>query len=347
MLSITKKSVALMSAVTLLGLTGCGNTNEKVQSGMQAISELQYENALTLFEEAQAASENERLIARGRGIAYMGLTDYENAIACFTESLKASDGFLEAVDYDLNFYLAAAYTKNGQYAEAETVYDAILALKNDEDAYFLRGNARIAQDKFDLAKEDFDRVASMDPNNFDRLIEIYEIMAAAGYRVAGEEYLQNALTNGGSKLDSFDSGRIYFYLGEYQKAAAELEKSREKGGADSYLYLGKSYEATGDFNYAASVYSSYLAKDTSDARIYNQLGLCELARGEYAQALDSFQSGMKIEDNRVMQSLSFNEIVAYEYLGEYQKAAVLLENYLKSYPDDETAKREQVFLSTR
>ena len=49
----------------------------------------------------------------------------------------------------------------------------------------------------------------------------------------------------------------------------------------------------------------------------------------------------------MMQVLKMNEIVAYEKLGEYKQAAVLLGNYLKTYPDDETAKREYEFLKTR
>jgi len=56
---------------------------------------------------------------------------------------------------------------------------------------------------------------------------------------------------------------------------------------------------------------------------------------------------MQIEDNGIMQILAFNEIVTYEYMGEYKKAAVLLDSYLKMYPDDENAKREQQFLLTR
>ena len=101
---------------------------------------------------------------------------------------------------------------------------------------------------------------------------------------------------------------------------------------DSYLYLGKAYAATGDYNYASSVYSNYLSKQGPDAEIYNQLGLCELEKKDYQS---------------LMQTLSFNEIVAYEYLQDYQKATVLLKAYLQNYPDDQTAIREQQFLSTR
>ena len=56
---------------------------------------------------------------------------------------------------------------------------------------------------------------------------------------------------------------------------------------------------------------------------------------------------MKIEDNGMMQILKMNEIIAYERLCDYKKAAVLMESYLKTYPDDEEAKREYIFLQTR
>lgn len=329
-------------------LTGCGNNNEKTQEGMQSVRNLDYQGALAQFEEARTLGENQRLIARGMGIAYMGLTDYEQAVSCFKEALGGSNGFVENIDFDLNYYLAAAYTKNGQYAEAEGAYDAILALRPEEkDAYFLRGNVRLAQSDYENAKADFDKVLSMDAGNYDRLIEVYRVLEHYGYQQAGLEYLQNVLESSEKQLDDYDMGRIYYYMGKYQEASVALEKAREKGGAESYLYLGRSYEATGEYNYAASVYNSYLAKDDQNAQVYNQLGLCEMARKNYQSALEAFQAGMQIENNGMMQTLSFNEIVAYEYLGEYQNAAVLLDNYLKNYPDDEAAGREQQFLSTR
>ena len=81
--------------------------------------------------------------------------------------------------------------------------------------------------------------------------------------------------------------------------------------------------------------------------MYNQLGLCEIARGEYQKALEAFQAGKKLENTTMMQTLSFNEIVAYEHMGEFQQALSLMESYLKNYPDDQQARREYEFLSTR
>lgn len=328
-------------------LTGCGSDTTKINEGMQLVETLDYQGALNAFDEAEGLGEDSRLLARGRGIASMGLTEYDQAVEYFTQALGLSSGWVQNVDYDMNYYLAAAYSKNGQPAEAKKVYDAILGLKPEEkDAYFLRGSVELELGDYESAKADFDRVISMDPKNYDRLIDIYEVLADHGYREVGQEYLQNVLDTA-KQLDAYDSGRIYYYLGQYQKAYIALEEAKDKGGADSYLYLGRSYEATGDYNYASSVYNNYLSKQGPNAEIYNQLGLCEMSKKEYQKALEAFQAGKQIEGNDLMQTLSFNEIVAYEYLEEYQKAAVLLNTYLQNYPDDQTAIREQAFLSTR
>lgn len=328
--------------------TGCAGSGGRTKEGMQLVSELKYEEALAKFEEASAAGENARMAARGKGLAHMGLTDYGQAIDCFRAALSGGSGFVESMDFDLNYYLAAAYAKSGQNGEAEAVYNAVLALRDSEkDAYLLRGSVRLAQGKYEDAKADFDKVLSMDAKNYDRLTQVYQALEHYGYGELGREYLQKALDSDDKAMTDYDKGRIYYYMGEYQKAALALEDAKTKGGAGSYLFLGKSYEASGEYNYAANVYNSYLAKDKQNAQMYNQLGLCEMARQDYQKALGAFQNGMKLKDGGMMQALSFNEIMAYEHLGEYQKAAVLLENYLKSYPDDEAAQRERQFLSTR
>ena len=342
--------VIWVEMLLILGLSGCGGKSvSSVSEGMRYIEAMDYNAAMECFAAAARDGEDARLTARGMGIASMGLTDYEAAAGYFLDCLALSDGMVEAMDYDVNYYLAASYQKMGRYAEAEAVYDAILALRPSEtDAYYLRGNARLAQDNDQAARADFDKVIELEPANFDRLIQVYEVLAAKGYKQIGQEYLETALADRSDKMTPYDKGRIYYYLGNYEQAQVLLEQAKDSGGADSCLYLGLAYEATGDYNYAiTNVYTSYLNKGEGNAEIYNQLGLCYLKQEEYAAALEAFQNAMQIEDNSMMQVLRFNEIVAYEYLGEYTKAAVLLDNYLKTYPDDAQAAREYSFLSTR
>lgn len=329
-------------------MAGCGSRTDKTTEAMALIEELDYQGALTLFFQASEEKENEYLISRGMGIAHMGLTHYEEAIECFLKALACSDGLVEDVDFDVNYYLAAAYRRSGQFEEAKAVYDAILALRpKEENAYFLRANVELELDRYTEAKADFDRVVEMEPDNYDQLFSIYEAFAHFGYKAAGQEYLQTALDNGEKTLSSFDKGRIYYFMEDYQKAYVELEEAKADGTAASSLYLGKAYEATGDYNYACNVYRSYLEKQGDSAEMYNQLGICELKRKNYSSALAAFQAGLALQDKEMQQTLSFNEIVAYEYLSDFEKAASLIEVYTRNYPEDSQALREQDFLFTR
>ena len=347
-----RKVLAMALALSLsMGIfVGCGNSNENVNvsKGMDKIEQMDYNGAIESFEQALEAEENERLIYRGMGIAYMGLTDYDSAIDNFIICLNLSNGVVQDIDFDVNYYLAAAYYKNGNLNEAADTYSAIINLRPEEtEAHYLRGTVLLALDKYVEAQKDFDTVLALTDSDCDKLIGIYQSLESHGYQEIGQEYLKRVLNEKGDKLKNYDKGRIYYYLREYSQACIYLEKSKDTGMAETYLYLGKAYEATGDYNYAASVYVNYLSKDSSNAEIYNQLGLCRMELGEYQQALEAFQTAMNIENNGIMQVLQFNEIIAYEYLREYKKAAVLMDNYIKMYPDEEVATREYEFLKTR
>lgn len=347
-----KKSfyMAILATVTGLLLTGCGlqNKNENLSLGMEAVGTLEYDNALLCFEAAREAGEDERLICRGEGLAYMGKTMYEEAAASFEAALALSDGRIRNVDYDINYYLATAYYKLGEYEKAIDVYDAIVALKPGEaDAYYLRGVIYAQMGDVTSAQSDFDRAISLDSTDYDRLINIYGVLAAEGYKEIGKEYLQSAMDAGTKNMTNYEKGRICYYLEDYENARTYLEKARDEGGYEAVLFLGKTYETLGDNNYAISVYNTYLESNGSNPQVLNQMGLCKMQTGDYDGALTAFQTAMNIEDNGMMQTLKMNEIIAYEKLEDYKKAAVLLESYLQTYPDDEEAQREYIFLQTR
>lgn len=342
--------MAVLAAVVALLFTGCGlqNKNENLSAGMEAVAALEYDNALACFETAKEAGEDERLICRGQGLAYMGKTMYAEAAASFEAALAGSDGRVKDVDYDINYYLATAYFKQGEFGKAIDVYNAIVALRPEEkDAYYLRGVLYVNQGNLESAREDFDRAISLDSKDYDRLIDIYGVLAAEGYKVAGQEYLQAAMDAGTKDMTNYEKGRICYYLEDYENARTYLEKARDDGGYESVLFLGKTYETLGDNNYAISVYNTYLDSIGPNPQVLNQLGLCKLRTDDYEGALNAFQSAMKIEDNGMLQILKMNEIVAYERLGDYKKATVLMESYLQTYPDDEEAQREYTFLQTR
>lgn len=347
----SRRMAAVWAAAALAVLLGgCSfiNSNQNITAGMESIAALNYDGALESFGLAREAGEDERLLYRGEGLAYMGKTQYEEAAAAFETALSLSDGRLKKVDYDINYYLATAYYKLGQKDKAISVYDAIVALRSDEkDAYYLRGTIFSELGNLENARADFDRVISLEPQNYKRLIDIYCVLNDNGYRETGQDYLKSAMEGGTKDMSNYEKGCISYYLEDYDNARNYLEKARDEGGYEAVLFLGKTYETLGDNNYAISVYNTYLDSKEASPQILNQLGLCKMQMKDYEGALAAFQTAMNIEDNGMMQVLKLNEIVAYEYLEEYRNAAVLLKSYLQTYPDDQEAAREYIFLQTR
>lgn len=342
-----KKLLAgILAAVNIFMCTACSQADEHVMQGMQYVEEAQYANAVSSFEKAKEKSEDLAKIYRGLGIANMGLAEYDKAIEAFLQALGSSNGILDSMDYDINYYLAAAYYKNGQLKEAESTYDSIIDLESrNAIAYELRGKIRLEMGRYEEAMADFDTAIELEDKDYDMLLEIYKVLENEGYGEAGRGYLEKAIEEGKRSMTETQKGMMYFFLGEYEQARQILEKEKNSG-KQAVAYLGMTYEKLGDYNYACSLYNNYLLSN-ADASLYNQLGLCKMQMEEYEAALTAFQEGMKVENCPCMQSLKFNEIVAYEYLGEFEKAKVLMESYLLTYPDDEEAKREQEFLKTR
>ena len=341
-----KLIITILIVGNLFLCTACSRQNEHVMQGMQYVEECQYANAVNSFEKAKEKGEDARQVYRGLGIAYMGLADYGKSIEAFLQALDNSNGILDSMDYDINFYLAAAYYKNGQLKEAKDTYDAVIDLDSrDAIAYELRGKICLEMGQYEKAMEDFDRAIELEDKDYDMLLEIYKVLETEGYAQAGRGYLEKALEEGKKSMTETQKGMMYFFLGEYEEARQILEKEKNSG-KQAVTYLGMTYEKLGDCNYACSLYNNYLLNE-ADATLYNQLGLCKIQMEEYEAALMAFQKGMEVENCPCMQSLKFNEIVAYEYLGDFQKAAVLMQSYLLTYPDDKEAKREQEFLQTR
>ncbi len=344
-----RRGGALAVVCLLLILTGCGaREQENIEQGMAAIEAQDYEGALACFEAALVAGEDRQLLYRGQGIAYIGLTQYEEAAEALESSLSYSDGNIGGLEFDTNYYLALAYDKSGDTQKAVKVYDAILNLRqNEKEAYYLRGVLELEEEEFDRAQKDFQEAVSLDREDYDCLLNIYRSLEEKGYREAGEEYLRAALSDGEASMSDYDKGRLYYYLEDYDNARNSLEKARDTGSAEAVLFLGMTYEALGDYNYASSVYLNYLDAHPDTPQVQNQLGICRMQMGDYEAALSAFEAGLASEDTSCLQTLKFNEIAAYEYLTEFQKAAGLMKDYLAAYPDDTKAQREYEFLKTR
>jgi len=92
--------LALFLGICVMAVfAGCGDGGEYITKAMELIAAVDYQGALTQLDSAEENGENIRLINRARGIACMGLTDYQAAIQHFeqaiADTLKA-DGPVDA-----------------------------------------------------------------------------------------------------------------------------------------------------------------------------------------------------------------------------------------------------------
>ncbi|MGL5259340.1 MAG: tetratricopeptide repeat protein [Lachnospiraceae bacterium] len=335
--------------LTLFLMNGCGNSEVQtyLSQGIEAIEALEYQKALEYLEEGFEESKDKREAARLLGIANLGLTNYNDAIEYFLEALSYSNWQIDSIDYDLNYYLAASYFKNEEPTKAKEVYSSILSLKkNETNAYFYRGIMLLEEENLKEAILDFETAMKLEPNNYNLVCSIFKELKQYGYEEEGAVYLQGVIEREDKGFSQYELGRFSYYLKDYDSARVYLEQARETGNEEVILMLGKTYEALGDFNYASSVYQNYLSNHDS-AIIYNQLGLSKLLEQNYEQALEAFKNGLALNDSSMMQILKYNEMVAYEFLGDFETAKTLMKSFLTLYPNYDFALRENEFLASR
>lgn len=340
----------IITVVMICMLAGCSDKEKSfLDQGGDALEAFDYGTAAAMYDAAISEGSDLQLAYRGKGMALLGLSRFSEAEQMFLKALSESNGMLKDIDYDIAYYLATAQAKSGKYDEAYDTYSAIIALDDKaKDAYYLRGKVSLCRDDKNSALVDFDQSIILDPQNYDGYIRICKDLTASGYESDGKSYIQRAMNTDYRKSD-YQMGVFHYYMGEYEEAKSDFENSRgkRKDTKDLIVYLGRTYEALGDSNYAASLYVDFLNDHPDETEIYLKLGQNKLVQGDYDGALSAFESGIATNNVEYLQTLKFNRIIAYEYKLDFQKAAVLMKEYLEEYPDDEEAEREYKFLKTR
>ena len=349
--SVVKKNIVITAFIGCsIALAGCG-LNKELTNYKQGIEELKLENysdAIVSLRSAEASEKNFRQIYRAEGLAYLGLGQYEEAKEAFKHALEQSNGLVKRIDYDINFYMAVAEYKSGCLEDAVNTYSAILAVdKNNYDAYYLRGKVNLDLGRIEEAKADFDQAILIKKENPQLYINIYKDLIEHDLESDAKTYINSGMANV-SKPTSYELGILNYYLGDYTQARNYFEESSEtKKTEEGIIYLGKTYEALNDISYTAALYEEFANNNKTCAMVYNKLGLLKASTKDYEGALAAFEAGLNSEGASCRQPLMYNRIVANEFLGNFSVAKSQMQEYLNLYPDDKSAVRENVFLSSR
>ncbi len=334
-----------------------GNPNRAdyyIDYGLALIKLSKYEEALAEFDKAYVSKEiiiakrNNKRIFRGKGIAYYYMADYEKALEQFELALKMKE--LSDLDQDILQYVGSAQMALGIYDKAVETYTDLM--KYDRKSAAVYDNRALCYrylGEYDKSQEDYDRAIVMEPRQYNHYFGKYYLLTERGDAAAADEVLTKAAEiEAKTGEDNFQLAKLHYYQEKYDKALIELNESFADGFLEAYYYIGEIYRIKKDYPKAIYYYENYIKESSLlSPNAYNQIAVCEMKVGEYESALNYLEKGSAFHFAGMQKTLLRNEVVAYERLGNYQKAKEKTEEYLNLYPNDEEALKEAAFINTR
>lgn len=324
------------------------NISYSVYLGMSQLETGDYPGAMSTFISVTRTDDSNRDAFRGLGIAYMNNNLYEDALQAFSKVLELSDKY-DSIRMDAMKYMAECYYELGEYEESVSIYTELISKADKEDKYelyYLRGSAYIKLDDENNGTLDYEKVLDLKGNDYYLCCNMYYNFKDAGYIDRAESYLKRII-QAEDDVDNYLRGKTYYILEDYEQAEKYLSESYDEGNNEAAYFLALTYEQKKDYVNAEKLYQSYLSKHSDDYGIYNQYGAYLMNIGDYNNAIVYIETGLELASEEKQEELLFNQAVCYEYLGEYDRAYTLFEEYLTRYPNDAAARKELDFLSSR
>ena len=333
------------------------NADYYIHLGMAYVEQKSYDEALGYFNQAEGCAENDdqkALLNRGRGIACLYQGDYQTAIKWFGDALNISSQSND-IRIDTLYYKAEAEQKSGDYQAAVQSYGQIIDLKDDAGTRMLRGMAYMQLQDYASAEKDLYAAIKQSRKSYAVYRTLYSALEAQGKDDEAKQVLNDALQlSGSSGEDYYNRGMIYVDLQDYTNAVDMLNKSYDKGYKAALLGLGELSYTQQDYDTALTYYGKYFDEvDISSvdaslaAKAYNQYAAVLLAKGEYEKAAQACESGLTYNDRESDAALSFNLIVSYEHLEQWEDAYNTAKTYVSKYPEDTKGQKEYQFLESR
>ena len=194
-------------------------------------------------------------INKGR-LYLFDLKNYEKSIFCFTTAIP-----LDSLNVNCFYLRGKAYLEFGKNAEAIEDFSKCIALNPDIlHAYFFRAMSRDQEKEARWALQDYDYIINFEgkaKRDFEYLASTYNNKACCHITLGEYKTALLAVTKA-LKLDPGEAyildtrGQVYYYLGEYQKAIADMDTAITMKSTDSYVshysfyYRGLSKVKLGD-----------------------------------------------------------------------------------------------------
>jgi len=240
-----------------------GSIDFYLATGSQLSMQQEWEGAIEAYSKALKMDSRSAKALLGRGIAFMGQGDVDNAVKDFRAVVKIAPRSIDAFNgYLLQGQIAQS---KGDLPGALAAYDKAIEIRpNDASARNTRAKAREAKGDHDGAIADYAQALTLQPR------------AAAFY--AGR-------------------GRARTAKGDFDGAIADLDKSLELSPRESSfaVYRGDARRAMGDLKGALEDYEHAIAWNGRYAPAYVQRGLVKLLQGDEADAKTDFDQALELD----------------------------------------------------
>ena len=318
--------------------------------GTAQIENLQYDDAVATFQTMTESSTatSKQYGYRGMGIAYLYKSDYANAVDALTQALSYASSKYSDIEIDIAYYLADAQMRNDDPVGAVLTYTKIIDQKADADAYMLRGMAYQAVGDNTNAEADLVTAIDKSKKSYKVYMALYQTYLAQGKENEANKLLQEATQLSAKTAEDYSNrGLLWMYMKSYDNAAADLDVAIDKEYVPAYFGKAQLCMEQGLYEKAVEMFNAYFAKEKTNALAYNQYGVCMMQLGRYAEAADAFSQGLALNDRTIDQEIRFNEVTAYEHLGDWTTAMEKAQAYVERYPDDAVGQKELTFIQSR
>jgi len=178
-----------------------------------------FDKAIECFDKNLKKDSKDAIDWYGKGHALTQLDKYNEAIEHFNKAIELNPQSINA----LNQKGKALYLQR-RYEEAIECYDAILKIKEYEDAYFFRGQSKCALKDYTDALEDFHKVSDQFPFYDEKITSIGQCYYELGFYEDAESHYRKAIKSNPKLVRAYyNLAALYISEKKYDRARKQLE----------------------------------------------------------------------------------------------------------------------------
>jgi tetratricopeptide (TPR) repeat protein len=249
-----------------------------------------------------------------KGIDYIELGNYEEAIKCFDQALEIDGNYVPAWNSKGN-----ALGNLGRHEEAIACYDKAIEIDPKYlDAWINKGNAFSNLGRFGDALDFYDKAIAIDPSYADAWNEKgFALFALGKYEEAIQCY-DKAIEIDPKWPGPFNNkGFALFALGKYEEAIQCYDKAIELNPnyPDAWNNKGLVLSALGKLEYAIECYDKAIEIDPSYADAWYNAAGSWIKNGDNERGLDYLRTAIQLDERnieRAEQDKDFESVIKDE-----------------------------------